>query len=76
MEKKQNLSSISLSRLSIEEAAALFNLTVDAAISVRGEIGLTGDAALTELDEAATVFRAQTNRSRKNQLTDKLTADR
>lgn len=76
MEKKQNLSSISLSRLPIEEAAALFNLTVDAAIPVRIEIGPTAEAALTELDGAATAFRAQTNRSKKNQLTEKLGEDR
>lgn len=76
MERKQNLSSISLNRLPIEEAAALFNLTVDAAISVRSEIGEMAGVALTEFGEAATAFRAQTNRSRKNQLTDKMTAER
>jgi hypothetical protein len=76
MEKKQNLSSISLSRLPIEEAAALFNLTVDAAIPVRNEIGEMAGIALTELEVSAAAFRAQTNRSRKNQLTDKMVGER
>ena len=76
MEKKQKLSSVSLARLTIEDAAALINLTVDDALPVRNEIGETGNAALMEFEQTARAFRAQTNRSKKSQLTDQVNLER
>lgn len=76
MEKKQNFSTIYLDRLPIEEAAALFNLTVDDAILVRTEIGEIANAILMELEQLARAFRTQTNRSKKSKLTDKVTQER
>jgi len=76
MEKKQKFSSVSLTRLTNEDAAALINLTVDDALLVRPEIGEMGSAALTELDQTGRAFRAQTNRSKKSQLTDQVNLER
>jgi len=76
MEQKQKLSSVSLARLTIEDAAALINLTIDDALLVRPEIGEMGSAALTELDQTGRAFRAQTNRSKKSQLTDQVNLER
>jgi hypothetical protein len=76
MEQKLKFSSVSPIRLSIEDAAALFNLTVDDALLVKTEIGETGKIALTELESAAREFRAQTNRSKKSQLTDEIIRER
>ena len=76
MEQKQKLSSVSLARLTIEDAAALINLTVDDALLVRNEIGEMGSAALTELEQTGRAFRAQTNRSKKSQLTDQVNLER
>jgi len=76
MEQKQKLSNVSLARLSIEDLAALFNLTIDDAILVRDEIGEMANVALTELDQTGRAFRDQTNRSKKSQLTDKLNLER
>ena len=76
MEKKQSLPTVYVDRLPIEEATALFNLTVEVALPVRTQIGETGDAALTELIINATALRAQTNRSQKSQLTEQITAER
>ena len=76
MEEKQKLSSVSLARLSNDDAAALINLTVDDALLVRPEIGEMGSAALTEMEQAGRAFRAQTNRSKKSQLTDQVNLER
>jgi len=76
MEQKQKLSSVSLARLTIEDAAALINLTIDDALLVKNEIGEMGSAALTELDQTGRAFRAQTNRSKKSQLTDQVNLER
>jgi len=76
MEQKQKLSSVSLARLTIEDAAALINLTVDDALLVRNEIGEMGSAALTEMEQTGRAFRAQTNRSKKSQLTDQVNLER
>jgi hypothetical protein len=76
MEKKQKFSSVSLTRLTNEDAAALINLTVDDALLVRPEIGEMGSAALTELEQTGRAFRAQTNRSKKSQLTDQVNLER
>ena len=76
MEEKQKFSSVSLARLTIEDAAALINLTVDDALLVRPEIGEMGSAALTEMEQTGRAFRAQTNRSKKSQLTDQVNAER
>ena len=76
MKEKQKFSSVYLDRLTIEETAALLNLTVDDAIPVRNEIGEMGNAALTELEEKARAFRAQSLRSQKSQLTDKMNEER
>jgi hypothetical protein len=76
MEKKQKFSSVSLTRLPNEDAAALINLTVDDALLVRPEIGEMGSAALTELEQTGRAFRAQTNRSKKSQLTDQVNLER
>jgi hypothetical protein len=76
MEKKQEFSSVSPIRLTIEDAAALINLTVDDALLVRNEIGETGNAALMEFEQTARAFRAQTNRSKKSQLTDQVNLER
>jgi len=76
MKKKQKFSSVSLARLTIEDAAALINLTVDDALLVRNEIGEMGSAALTELEQTGRAFRAQTNRSKKSQLTDQVNLER
>lgn len=76
MEQKQKLSSVSLARLTIEDAAALINLTIDDALLVRPEIGEMGSAALTEMEQTGRAFRAQTNRSKKSQLTDQVNLER
>ena len=76
MEEKQKLSSVYLDRLSIENAAALINLTIDDALPVKNEIGEMGSAVLTELEQTGRAFRAQTNRSKKSQLTDQVNAER
>jgi hypothetical protein len=76
MEQKQKLSSVSLARLTIEDAAALINLTVDDALLVRNEIGEMASAALTEMEQTGRAFRAQTNRSKKSQLTDQVNLER
>ncbi|HEY5509307.1 MAG TPA: DUF6261 family protein, partial [Paludibacter sp.] len=65
-----------LDRLSIENVAALINLTIDDALLVKPEIGEMGSAALTELDQTGRAFRAQTNRSKKSQLTDQVNMER
>jgi hypothetical protein len=76
MEEKQKFSSVSLARLTIEDAAALINLTVDDALLVRNEIGEMGSVALTEMEQTGRAFRAQTNRSKKSQLTDQVNLER
>ena len=76
MEEKQKFSSVYLDRLSIENAAALINLTIDDALLVKNEIGEMGRAALTEMEQTGRAFRAQTNRSKKSQLTDQVNAER
>lgn len=71
MEEKQKLSSVYLDRLSIENAAALINLTIDDALPVKKtEIGEMGSAVPNpNLNKRAGHSRAQTNRSKKSQLT-------
>ena len=76
MEKKQKFSSVYPARLSIEDAAALFNLTIDDALLVRNEIGEMANVALTEMEQTGRAFRAQTNRSKKSQLTDQINLER
>ena len=76
MEQKQKLSSVYLDRLSIENAAALINLTIDDALLVKNEIGEMASAALTEMEQTGRAFRAQTNRSKKSQLTDLVNQER
>jgi len=76
MEEKQKLSSVVLNRLPIEDAAALINLTVDDALLVRNEIGEMANVVLTELEQTGRAFRAQTNRSKKSQLTDQVNLER
>jgi len=76
MEEKQKFSSVYPARLSIEDAAALFNLTIDDAILVRNEIGEIANVALTEMEQTGRAFRAQTNRSKKSQLTDQMNLER
>ena len=76
MEEKQKFSSVSLTRLTNEDAAALINLTVDDALLVGPEIGEMGSAALTEMEQTGRAFRAQTNRSKKSQLTDQVNLER
>ena len=76
MEEKQKFSSVSLARLTNEDAAALINLTVDDALPVKDEIGEMGSAALTEMEQTGRAFRAQTNRSKKSQLTDQVNLER
>ena len=76
MEEKQKLSSVSLARLSIEDLAALINLTIDDALLVKNEIGEMGGVALTEMEQTGRAFRAQTNRSKKSQLTDQVSLER
>jgi len=76
MKEKQKFSSVSLARLTNEDAAALINLTVDDALPVKDEIGEMGSAALTEMEQTGRAFRAQTNRSKKSQLTDQVNLER
>ena len=76
MEQKLKLSSVYLDRLSIENSAALINLTIDDALPVKNEIGEIAKAALTELEQTGREFRAQTNRSKKSQLTDLVNQER
>ena len=76
MEEKQKLSNVSLARLSNDDAAALINLTIDDALLVRPQIGEMASAALTEMEETGRAFRAQTNRSKKSQLTDQVNLER
>ena len=76
MEEKQKLSSVSLARLTIEDAAALINLTIDDALLVRPQIGEMASAALFEMEQTGRAFRAQTNRSQKSQLTDQVNLER
>jgi len=54
----------------------LINLTVDDALPVKDEIGEMGSAALTEMEQTGRAFRAQTNRSKKSQLTDQVNLER
>jgi len=76
MEEKQKLSNVSLARLSNDDAAALINLTVDDALLVRPQIGEMASAALSEMEQTGRAFRAQTNRSKKSQLTDQVNLER
>src|SRR5665647_1740793 len=76
MEEKQKLSNVSLARLTNEDTAALINLTIDDALLAGPEIGEMARAALTELDQTGRAFRAQTNRSKKSQLTDQMNLER
>jgi len=75
MEKKE-LSLLKESHLSIEQASALFDLTVEDANLVKNEIGDLAAAALTELETNATPLRAQVNRSQKSRLTVQVNAER
>ena len=73
---KTKLSSVYLAHLSIEDAAALINLTTDDALLVKNEIGELASAALAEMEQTGRAFRAQTNRSKKSQLTDLVNQER
>ncbi len=76
MDQKQKFSSVYLARLSIEDLAALINLTIDDALPVKNEIGEIAKAALAEMEQTGREFRAQTNRSKKSQLTDQVNQER
>ena len=75
MEKKE-LSLLQESHLTVEQASALFDLTVEDANLVKADIGELAGAALTELETNATALRSQVNRSQTSRLTVQVNADR
>lgn len=74
--KKNEFTSLNGARLSHDDAASLFQLTLDVANPVKSLIGDIGSAALTNFETNALPFISQTNRLRESPLTVKINLSR